>query len=314
MKKIVATTVLLATLAPVTQQAFAKTESNSLLTLANTNQQQAQQTWLGVSLTSVPTVLSKQLGNLIPENQGVMIQAVVPGSPAAKAGLQAYDILLSFNDQRLYSPQQLAGLVAANKADSEVTLSVIRNASKEDIKVTLKSHAITNRAHRNTYRQPAYGSNGQAIMPPAFPDFWSQPFARPNFGGSLFPRPFFPQDINPINPKGQANVMQQFESVNIRSLDGDRFRAEVEYQENGGEKKKFTFEGKYDEIREQIKSNKELPESKKNSLLNALKNNPDQLLPNGFMNIPQFPAFPAIPSFNHNLNRTPSWFSNGSKI
>jgi len=304
MRKFVAATVLMASLAPVTHSAFANTETNTINKVANTDQQQAQQTWLGVSLTSVPTVLTKQLGDLIPENQGVMVRSVVPGSPAAKAGLQAYDILLSFNDQQLYSPQQLAGLVTANKANSEVTLGLIRNASKQDIKVTLESHAVADKTYQ---RHPAFGS-------PAFPDFWSQPFSRPNAAGSFFSQPLFPRGITPPKQSGQANVMQQFESINIRSMDGDRFHAEVEYQENGGEKKKFTFEGKYDDIREQIKTNKELPESKKNSLLNALKNNPDQLLPNGFMNFPQFPAFPAMPSFNHNLNQIPSWFNNGSKI
>ncbi len=311
MKKFVAATVLLATLAPVTHSAFANAETSSTDKVVNKGQQQVQKTWLGVSLTSVPTVLTKQLGSLIPENQGVMIRSVMPDSPAARAGLQAYDILLSFNDQQLYSPQQLAGLVAASKADSEVTLGLIRNATKQTAKVTLKGHAVADKAYQ---RHPAFGSNGQAMSPPAFPDFWSQPFATPNFGGSFFTRPIFPQGMNPPKSLGQANVMQQFESINIRSIDGDRFHAEVEYQENGGEKKKFTFEGKYDEIREQIKSNKELPESKKNSLLNALKNNPDQLLPNGFMGFPQFPAFPAMPSFNHNLNQAPLWFNNGSKI
>ena len=84
----------------------------------------------------------------------------------------------------------------------------------------------------------------------------------------------------------------------------------LSFQENGSEKKKFTFEGKSDEIRKQISEEKGLPESKKNSLLNALKNNPDQLIPDGFMNFPAMPAFPVMPSFD----QQPSWFRNGSKL
>ena len=67
---------------------------------------------LGVGVEAVPPVLAAQLPYTVPQGQGVLIGRVEPGSPAAAAGLQAYDILLSYGDQKLFSPDQLSALVA----------------------------------------------------------------------------------------------------------------------------------------------------------------------------------------------------------
>jgi len=238
---------------------------------------------------------------LIPENQGVMIQSVSPNSPASKAGLQPYDILLRFNDQKLYSAQQLAGLVSANKAGDDISLKLVRNGNSKEAKVTLESQSVTTQAMRSPFsRHPFFGSN-------------LQPFARP-----LMPM----QPLNPSIAKGSnKNVMQQFESISINKTGDGKVKAEVSYEING-DKKEFTFEGQYDEVRKQISEDKELPDDKKNALLNALDNKPSQLLSNGFSNIPQFPAFPRMPAFDgffsdpfyNQQNRLPSWYKNNSKL
>lgn len=279
----------------------------------------SQRAWLGVSLKPVPEALSRQLSSVIPDKQGVLIQSVMPNSPADKAGLKAYDIILGLGDQKIYSAQQLVGLITSSKPGNQVALNVVRDGKLQTINVTLEGRPVMPSAsHR-----PWFGGQHPARPHwPRMPGFGQQPYSRPYFSQPPFPAPVLPK--TPLSPKalGQANVMQQFESIQIRSLDGDRYHAEVEYQENGGEKKKFTFEGKYDEIREQIKNNKELPESKKNSLLNALKNNPDQLLPDNIMQ--GFPAFPPMPSldqffndkkdFNQFFDKPPAWFNQGRKL
>jgi len=256
-------------------------------------------TWLGVSLAPVPEAIFNQLGSVIPAKQGVLVRSVVPNSPASHAGLHNFDILLSFNnsnnEQQLYSAEQLAGLIASSKAGDEVTFGVVSNGFKKEVKVKLgEKEDVSPLARRPN---PIFGGfNNGAINPQA-----------------IFPKmPSIPKS------KGQVSVMQQFESISINSLPDDRFKAKVTYQENGGEKKEFIFEGKYDEIRKKIEGSKELPESKKNSLLNALKNNPDQLIPDNFMHFPQMPAFPVMPSFDHFFNQKqqqiPSWFNNGPKL
>ena len=288
MKNILLSTLTLAALATGIQTALANNESNTLQKTAVSSIQN-QKTWLGVSLAPVPKVLSKQLGNLIPENQGVMVQSVSPNSPASKAGIQPYDVLLRFNDQKLYSAQQLAGLVSANKKGSEIALNIVRKGKSEDLKVTLESHTV---AASPLTRNPFLGFNQQP-----------------------FPHPRMPM----LPPMGAtsgttSNVMQQFESFSINQTGDGNVRAEVSF-ENNGDKKEFTFEGSYDEVRKQIKDTKELPEDKKNGLLNALQNKPNQLIPDDFFK--GFGQMPNIPSFNGFFNhqpQAPSWFSNGSKL
>lgn len=295
MKKILAASIVLATLSSSLQVASAGTEgkNNNTNVTQKSEESRATKTWLGVSLASVPKVLSKQLGELVPENQGVMVQSVSPNSPASKAGLQAYDILLRFNDQKLYSAQQLAGLVSANKAGEEINLMLVRNGESKETKVTLEGHSVATQAIGNSIsRHPFFGFNQQP-----------------------FPRPLMPmQPLNPLVTKGNnVNVMQQFESVSINKTGDGKVKAEVSY-DNNGDKKEFTFEGSYDEVRKQIKDTKELPEDKKNSLLNALQNKPNQMLPNGFMNLPQMPALPAFDDFFNQQQRAPSWFKNAPKL
>ena len=66
---------------------------------------------IGVSLTEVPDSLRAHIK--LATGAGIMIGAVVPESPAAKAGLQQYDILLKSGDQDLKQPKDLQDLVDA---------------------------------------------------------------------------------------------------------------------------------------------------------------------------------------------------------
>ena len=319
MKKILATSVLLATLGTAMQsaQADANPAQNSKKSATNATQNQAQKTWLGVVLAPVPEVISKQLGDIIPQNQGVMIQNVSPNSPAAKAGLQPYDIILGLNKggnkQQIYSAKQLAGLIASSKPNDEITLSVVRKGNKQDVKVSLGGLAVNN---------PMMGGmNNGAFGRMPRSAFGHRPFMRPNMAPGFAPRPLFPQPPMPPampNSSGKVNVMQQFESISINKTGDGKVRAEVTI-DNNGDKKKFTFEGKYDEVRKQIQQTKELPADKKNSLLNALKDNPGQLIPDDF-----FRGFPQMPNLNGFFNdpffnqprrpRVPSWFNNNRQL
>ena len=47
---------------------------------------------------------------VLPKGQGVLVVQVTPDTPAAKAGLRPRDILVNYDDQKLYSPEQLIKL------------------------------------------------------------------------------------------------------------------------------------------------------------------------------------------------------------
>src|SRR6266513_5000704 len=66
-------------------------------------------TFLGVETSQVPSVVSEQLG--LAKGLGLVVEYVVPNSPAASAGIQQNDILKMVNDQILIEPSQLRKLL-----------------------------------------------------------------------------------------------------------------------------------------------------------------------------------------------------------
>jgi hypothetical protein len=62
---------------------------------------------------------------------------VEPNSPAAKAGLQKYDVLVSMGDQVLVHPGQLRKLVRLKKEGDPIKLEFYRGGKKQSVTATL---------------------------------------------------------------------------------------------------------------------------------------------------------------------------------
>lgn len=69
------------------------------------------------------------------EGFGLLVQEVMPESPAAKAGLKQHDLLHLFEDQKIVNVDQLTALVRAAGKGKEVKLTVKRGG--QDVVVTL---------------------------------------------------------------------------------------------------------------------------------------------------------------------------------
>ncbi len=89
------------------------------------------QPFLGLITSEVPPALTAQLG--LPEGFGLMVDEVIPDSPAAAAGVQKYDVLQTFNDQQLVNPDQFATLVRAAGKDKEVALTLMRKGQSTKV-------------------------------------------------------------------------------------------------------------------------------------------------------------------------------------
>ena len=216
---------------------FAAQPVPAIAAAAPTVQTAATGAHLGVGVEAVPPVLAAQLPSTVPQGQGVLIGRVEPGSPAAAAGLQAYDILLSYGDQKLFSPDQLSALVAADQPGRTVTLKLVRGGQVQEVQAEL----------------------GQGAPQPAAPRPWQ---ARPFH----FPRHAFPA----MPEQRQKTVSESFESLNVQKLEDGRYRAAIEYLDEGGAKQSHVFEGTRDELRTQIGQSKDLPPTARKHLLNAL--------------------------------------------
>jgi len=92
--------------------------------------------WLGVGLATVPKVLATQLSHLIPAGQGILIAYVQAGSPAAKAGLEINDVLLTIDNQKLYSVEQLSALVA-HQANKNVNVQLVHQGQLKNVNIKI---------------------------------------------------------------------------------------------------------------------------------------------------------------------------------
>lgn len=64
--------------------------------------------------------------------------AIVPNSPASKAGIKTGDIIIKINDKNLSIKQQLADVVSQYKIGDKIELLVIRDGKEEKLSLTLE--------------------------------------------------------------------------------------------------------------------------------------------------------------------------------
>ena len=100
-------------------------------------------TFLGVETSQVPNVVSDQLG--LTKGFGLVVDYVVPNSPAASAGVQQNDILKMLNDQILMEPTQLRKLLQTFSEGAEVTLTILRKGQEQKITVKLAKKEMPQR-------------------------------------------------------------------------------------------------------------------------------------------------------------------------
>lgn len=101
-------------------------------------------TYLGVGVEALPPALSSQLSGIVPKGEGVLIMQVAQNSPAAKAGVKEDDILLTFGDEKVNSPEQLVKLVRGDKPGKEVKLGLVRGGKAETCKAMLGEREVPN--------------------------------------------------------------------------------------------------------------------------------------------------------------------------
>jgi peroxiredoxin len=73
------------------------------------------------------------------ESNAPKVRSVVPGGPADRAGLQAGDEIVAFNNRRLVDSSEVGAAVHLAGIGANVTLTVMRGGAKLDISVTLQA-------------------------------------------------------------------------------------------------------------------------------------------------------------------------------
>jgi membrane-associated protease RseP (regulator of RpoE activity) len=90
--------------------------------------------WLGVTTQELSDELRDALDI---KNDGVLVNRVVTGSPAEKAGMRKGDVILSINDHSVGSPAALADAVSSAAVGSTAALRVVRRGSIQNVSAKL---------------------------------------------------------------------------------------------------------------------------------------------------------------------------------
>ncbi|GGN92239.1 S1C family serine protease [Saccharibacillus kuerlensis] len=91
--------------------------------------------FIGASLTTMSDSIAQQMG--VDTKEGSLVSNVLYGSPAYKADLRSYDIITGINGTPYASSQELIEAIQAFKVGDTITLNVVRNNQKVDLKVTI---------------------------------------------------------------------------------------------------------------------------------------------------------------------------------
>jgi len=92
--------------------------------------------YIGVYLNNLDSEKIKALN--IKSTNGVLITKVIENGPAAKAGMQANDVVVAVNGKSVNSAGAFIGELAAKKIGETVELSIIRNSQTLKIRVPLE--------------------------------------------------------------------------------------------------------------------------------------------------------------------------------
>lgn len=99
-----------------------------------------------IGVRYVPITEAIQQAENLPVDYGVLVSsdvnqsAVVAGSPAAKAGIQANDIILEFGGIKLTSERQLATVIRSKKVGDTIPVKILRNKTEQTLQITLEEY------------------------------------------------------------------------------------------------------------------------------------------------------------------------------
>ncbi len=108
--------------------------------------------WLGVSIQPLSPELAREFG--AKDVKGVLVNEVVPDSPAAKAGVQRGDILIEFDGKKMEGPGDLQRAVGLFAPDQAAKLKVWREQKELSLEVKIGQAPDDREAQQRLGRAP----------------------------------------------------------------------------------------------------------------------------------------------------------------
>jgi serine protease Do len=91
--------------------------------------------WLGVAVRPVTADVAESAG--LTEPRGAVVESVVQGSPAARAGVRKGDVIVAIDGQAVAGPPELTRRIAGSPPGTRVEVGVVRDKKRTPITVEL---------------------------------------------------------------------------------------------------------------------------------------------------------------------------------
>jgi serine protease Do len=91
--------------------------------------------WIGVSIQPLDDDIARSLG--LEEARGALVASVVADGPAARAGIQQGDVILTFEGQRIEDSRDLTQRVGATAIGHSSRVEILRNGARRTLNVRL---------------------------------------------------------------------------------------------------------------------------------------------------------------------------------
>jgi len=91
--------------------------------------------WLGVQIQPVTTDIADSLG--MKKAEGALVDQPQPGSPAAKAGIEAGDVITTINDKPVKGSRELAQTIGMMTPGTTIKLTLLHKGEAKNMQLTL---------------------------------------------------------------------------------------------------------------------------------------------------------------------------------
>jgi serine protease Do len=96
---------------------------------------QIRRGWLGVSMQELDRDLAASFGHST--DNGVLVSAVLPGTPASRAGIESGDIIVAIDGAPAATPATMMRMIATREPQARVTLALLRAGERVEVQAIL---------------------------------------------------------------------------------------------------------------------------------------------------------------------------------
>jgi serine protease Do len=163
--------------------------------------------WLGVHVQNVTVEIAGSLG--LDEPKGALVATVTPDSPAATAGVEGGDVILSFDGQAIDNVRNLPRAVASTPIGKSVAVELLRKGENKTLNVTIGRLPASDEAADDTSQDDDNGDQGDAPDKEELLGLSIAPLTdelRNQFGIGRTVEGVVITDVEPNSPAAQKNV------------------------------------------------------------------------------------------------------------